>query len=483
MSERPTVRRPSRLFERSGSAVACALFLAWLAAACGQTEGPEPAAAAEEDGEALAFVGVHVIPMDRDRVLEDQTVVIRGDRIIQVAPADRAEVPEDARVVEASGQWLLPGLAEMHAHIPPEGPREWMEDVLFLYLANGITTARGMLGRPLHLELRDAVAAGELTGPRVITSGPSLNGNSIPDADSARRAVIHQAEMGYDMLKIHDAGLTRETYDAIARTADSVGIPFAGHVPADVGLWRALEVRQATIDHLDRYMEALVPEDADTEGLEPLFFGVHLVEVVDTDRIPELARATAEAGVGNVPTQSLMEHILLPDDPEEMARWPEMRYIPAETVEGWVEAKRRFLSHPSWSRERAERFVEIRRDLIRGLHEAGAPLLLGSDAPQVFQVPGFSIRAELRMLVDSGLTPWEALATGTLNIARHFGEEADRGTVEEGKLADLVLLEANPLEDVENVGRVAGVVAAGQWVPAEEIERRLDRIADAHRRD
>ncbi len=452
--------------------------LAEASGADGQASGADARSgrSAEAAQPAYVFLGVNVIPMDGERILESRAVLVRGGRIEEVAPAERYDPPADAERIDGAGRWLMPGLAEMHAHIPPEGGRDWMEHVLFLYLANGITTVRGMLGQPAHLELREEVASGLLLGPRIYTSGPSLNGNSIPDADSARRAVIHQAGAGYDFLKIHP-GLTREAYDAVARTADSVGIRWAGHVPADVGLWRALEAGQATIDHLDQYMEALVPEDAATGALEPLFFGVHLVERVDPERIPEVARATAEAGVWNVPTQSLIEHILLPDDPEEMARQEAMRYMPAETVEGWVEAKRRFLSHPSWSAERARRFVELRRRLIGALQEAGAPLLLGSDAPQVFQVPGFSIRAELRMMVESGLTPYQALESGTVNVARYFGEQEARGTVASGQDADLVLLEANPLDDIENVGRVAGVMAQGRWLPAETIRERLEAIA------
>lgn len=479
-----------RALAAAWAAVALALTVACTAgegdaAAAGASAG-DPSAQSEASGQAapepVVFLGVNVLPMDGEEVLRSQAVEVRDGRIVQVAPADRYDPPGDAVRVEASGQWLLPGLAEMHAHIPPEGGREWMEQVLFLYLANGITTVRGMLGQPAHLELREASASGELLAPRIYTSGPSLNGSSIPDPDSARRAVLHQAQAGYDFLKIHP-GVSREAYDAIARTADSVGIAWAGHVPAGVGLERALEAGQKSIDHLDQYMEALVPADADAEGRESLFFGVHLVDLVDTTRIPEVARATAEAGVWNVPTQSLIEHVLLPGDPEEMARRPEMRYMPAETVDGWVERKRQFQSHPSWSPDRARRFVEIRHRLIRALQDADAPLLLGSDAPQVFQVPGFSIRAELQMLVDAGLSPHEALHTGTVAVARYFGVDDRRGTVRPGMDADLVLLEANPLDDIGNVGRVAGVMVAGRWVPAEEIQERLDSIAAGHRPD
>lgn len=423
-----------------------------------------------------AFVSVGVIPMDRERVLEDRTVLVRDGRIERIGPADEVEVPDGARVA-GEGGYLMPGLGEMHAHIPPDGGREWMERVLFLYLANGVTTARGMLGQPVHLQLREDVAAGEVAGPRIYTSGPSLNGNSIPGPDSARRAVRRQHEDGYDFLKIHP-GLTLEEYDALVEEARRVGIRWAGHVSHDVGLHHALETGQASIDHLDKYVVALLPDGADYAPEDAGFFGYGLLERVDRSKIPELARATAEAGVWNVPTQSLLESILSRTSPEEMAAAPEVRYMPREVVEGWKEAKARFDADPENTAERAEAYLQLRRDLIRALHEAGAPLLLGSDAPQIFQVPGFSVHDELRLLVESGLSPYEALATGTRNVAAYFGDEAEYGTVSEGKVADLVLLEANPLEDIAATSGIRGVMARGRWLPSDTLERRLDAIAE-----
>jgi imidazolonepropionase-like amidohydrolase len=423
----------------------------------------------------VAFVGVHVIPMDRERVLEDRTVVVRDGRVEAIGPASEVEVPDAARVV-AEGGYLMPGLGEMHAHIPSGDDRTWMEQVLFLYLANGITTARGMLGQPAHLELREDVASGDVPGPRIYTSGPSINGNSIPSPDSARRAVRYQHEAGYDFLKIHP-GLTREEYDAVVGEATRVGIRWAGHVSFDVGLHHALETGQATIDHLDRYVEAMIPEGEEISADEVGFFGYGVAGRVDRSRMPDVARATAEAGVWNVPTQSLIEGLLSPESPQDMAQAPEMRYMPDEIVEGWMESKAGFDQNPQNTPERAEAFIQLRRDLILALHEADAPLLLGSDAPQVFQVPGFSAHEELRLMVASGLSPYEALVTGTRNVAEFFGDASEYGTVEEGKVADLVLLEANPLEDITATREIRGVMVQGRWLSSDEIQRRLEAMA------
>ena len=461
----------------SGSMLRARLVAAAAALVATATLLLAAAPVASQERSVTAFVGVDVIPMDRERVLEDRTVLVRHGRIERIGPADEIDVPEDARLA-AEGGWLIPGLAEMHAHIPPRGGRDWMERVLFLYVANGVTTARGMLGTPEHLSLRDDVAAGAVLGPRIYTSGPSINGNSIPSPDSARRAVRHQAEAGYDFLKIHP-GLTRAEYDALVETAQEVGIRWAGHVSVDVGLHRALETGQATIDHLDKYVEALLPEGADPSAEELGFFGFGVVGRVDRSKIPEVARATAEAGVWNVPTQSLIERILSPESPEAMTEAPGVRYMPDRVVEGWKEAKAQFDARAGNGPERRQAFVQLRRELIGALHAAGAPLLLGSDAPQVFQVPGFSLHDELALMVASGLTPYEALATGTRNVATFFEAEDVYGTVEEGKDADLVLLRANPLEDISATREIEGVMVRGRWLPAREIRRRLEAGAEA----
>ena len=430
-----------------------------------------------------AFIDVNVIPMDRERVLCGQTVLVRGATILAVGPSDEVEVPRHAVQIDGSGRYLLPGLAEMHAHVPPrEIPWEEFEEVLFLYLANGITTARGMLGHPLHLELRRRLAAGEMLGPRLFTSGPSLNGQSAPDPQTAREMVRAQREAGYDFLKLHP-GLGRETFDALVETAREVGIPFAGHVSADVGLPRTLEVSQASVDHLDGYLETLVADGSDVEGLQPSFFGFHLVSHLDPAKIPGIAAATREAGVWNVPTQSLIEHVLSPDlSVEELAARPEMRYVAPETVEQWSRVKSNFLANPGYDPERARRFIEVRRSLIGALQEAGAGLLLGSDAPQIFNVPGFAIHHEMRMMQASGLTPYEVLLSGTRNVALFFGEEDRMGTVEVGKSADLLLVEGNPLEDLGHLRSPAGVMARGFWLSGDDIRTGLEEIADRHAR-
>jgi imidazolonepropionase-like amidohydrolase len=456
-----------------------AAAIAWLAGACGAPT--TDAAMAGGDSYVLAFVDVHVIPMDRERVLRNHTVVVRDGRITEVGPSATVRRPAGAQIIEGRGRYLMPGLSEMHAHIPsPQQGEAAIERTLFLYLAGGVTTIRGMLGHPRHLELREQAAASRILSPRIYTSGPSFNGNSAPTPDVAVRMVEEQHAAGYDLLKLHP-GLSRAVFDAIVETASRVGIPFAGHVSADVGLDHALASGYHSIDHLDGYMEALAGHGGGWDARESGWFGLGYMDHVagaHAGRIDALAAATRDAGVWNVPTQSLMEHLHGAVEPEDMARWPEMRFMPQAAIDQWVERTRN--ARTAATAQHRQRYIDVRRQIIRALHEAGAGLALGSDAPQIWNVPGFAIHRELRMLVESGLTPFEALATGNRDAARMMGA-GDWGTVAVGQWGDLLLLEGNPLEDIANAARIAGVMTKGWWLPREELDRRLDEVAAAVR--
>ena len=419
---------------------------------------------------STAFFNVNVIPMTEERVIPGQTVIVEDGVIALIGDVDDVPLPEDAVIVDGTDRYLMPGLAEMHAHVP-DAASDDLDRVLTLFAANGVTTIRGMLGQPSHLALRQALLDGERFGPRLITSGPSLNGNSVAGPVDAERKVNDQHLAGYDFLKIHP-GLTAAEYKAIAVTANELGMPFAGHVPVAVGVEGVFEAGMATIDHLDGYMAALMPPEVDRSGGYGGFFDVLLADQVLESLIDDVVSATVSAGTWNVPTQSLIEQLVNDESVADLSSRAENRYMPRATVQRWAQAKESQLGERGFTPGIGARAIEIRQKLILALHRAGAGLLLGSDAPQIFNVPGFSAHRELGFLVDAGLSPFEALKTGTTAPAEFLG--LDTGAIVVGKEADLVLLDANPLEDIANSRRVHGVMLRGSWHGHGDLRKRLE---------
>ena len=420
---------------------------------------------ASQQAPVFAFERVSVIPMDRDRVITDRTVIVRDGRIAEIGAPDAVKLPANATRIDGRGKFLIPALAEMHAHIPTD--RAEAERVLFMYVANGIGTIRSMLGDPSHFALRERGTRGEIVAPTMYLSGPSFSGQTAPTPQAATTRVIEQKKAGYDLLKIHP-GVPRDGFDALAKSADAQGIRFAGHVPADVGLQRALETKFWTIDHIDGYLEALARPGAPAAQL----FGINLVGQIDESRIPALVKQTLAAGTSIVPTQSLIEHWYGADSVAAMRKWPEMKYVSAEDMSQWVATKEKNVE--TYASDHRQRYITLRRRLMKALHDGGVGILLGSDAPQTWNVPGFSIHREIATYVAAGLTPYQALATGTRGVAVHFNTLDRSGTIETGKRADVVLLDANPLQDIANTSRIAGVMIGGRWLPRNELDRRLN---------
>lgn len=439
---------------------------------------------------AVAFVDVTVVPMNRDSALERQTVVVRNGMIAEMGPAARVRAPSDpgTLVIDGRGKYLVPGLAEMHAHVPGgNAPAQVVRDIMFLYVANGVTTIRGMLGAPSQLDLREQLARGEIVGPTLFVGAPSLNGQSASTPEAAARLVREHKSAGYDFLKLHP-GLTRQAYDAIVATAREVGITFAGHVSAGVGLERTLEARQSTIDHLDGYLEASLPEPMRGRSMSgQLPFG-EWVPAVDPARVRYWAGRTRDAGTWNVPTAFLWESFYSAESPEEAAQRPEMRYASPQMVSGWMRQKRNMTESQQAQGVRTadiDRFLELRRLALRSLADSGALLLMGTDSPQMFNVPGFALHREVRVMQEAGLTPFQILESGTRNVAqyveRDLGLDGRFGVVAPGNRADLVLLDADPLSNVSNMARRSGVMVRGRWFPAAELEQGLEEMARRYR--
>jgi imidazolonepropionase-like amidohydrolase len=423
----------------------------------------------------VVFRNVHVIPMDSERVISNQEVVVRKGVIISIAKPGQFKAGKNALVIDAKGKYLIPGLAEMHAHVPPVDNLEPMKEVLTLFVCNGVTTIRGMLGHPRHLELRAKIAGGEILGPRFYTSGPSFSGGSIASPQAAAEMVTAQKRAGYDFLKLHP-GLDVPKFNSMVERAKAERMPFAGHVSFQVGINRAIDAGYATIDHMDGFIEALVPGIESISEQQAGLFGMYIAKQADTTRITPLMNKLRRGNVWIVPTQALAERWMVPADVETFRSAPEMRYINDQTLTSWATQKRNVMNNPAYKPAEINNYIRLRRRLINACQKNGVGLLLGSDAPQVFNVPGFSLHQELEYMVNSGLTPFEAIKTGTVNVAAFYNKSKERGMVKKGMVSDLVLLNGNPLKDIKQTANIAGVMLGSRWLSKSFIDKELKKL-------
>jgi imidazolonepropionase-like amidohydrolase len=410
-----------------------------------------------------------------DKIAEHQTIITKNGKITLIGPTNKVRYDKQAIVINARGKYLMPGLAEMHAHVPPIDDIEPMKEVLTLFAVNGITTIRGMLGHPKHLELRNKVRSGEILGPNFYTTGPSLNGISVTSPEAGSEMVRKQKEAGYDFLKLHP-GLTRQKFDAIAATAKEVGIPFAGHVSFGVGVWRAIDAGYSSIDHLDGFVEGLVPGIENMVEQQAGFFGSAVADQADTTQIPRLMIQLKSNNIWVVPTQSLAERWISGRyTSEDFKNDPDRVYMKPQVVEQWIKSKEDLMTKPEFNLTKIDNFVKLRRKLIKECQRNGVGLLLGCDAPQVFNVPGFSTHNELEYLVLSGLTPYEALKTGTVNVAEYL-KKTDSGTIKPDNASDMILLNGNPLIDIKQTRNIEGVMIGNKWMDRKFIEGELAKL-------
>ncbi|MBQ4822754.1 amidohydrolase family protein [Aquimarina sp. MMG016] len=421
---------------------------------------------------ATLIMDVSIINVKNGSLSENQQIVIDSGKIQSISSTIENQERYTTRI-DGSGKYVIPGLAEMHAHIPqPSTSKARIEEVLFLYLSNGITTIRGMLGHSSHLELREKATNNEIISPRIFTSSPSLNGNSVTNKEQAITKVTQYQKDGYDFLKIHP-GIKLDVFDQVVKTANEVGIGFSGHVPVDVGIRHALKSKYESIDHIDGFLEGLVSESENVNPNDNGFFGYNFTPLADTSKIDELVQLADQNKVWIVPTQSLFERWFAPVSSEELLKAPEMKYMPGSTLQNWKQRKDQYpVEEAQWNQ-----FNTIRRQLLKKLQDNGGRILLGSDAPQLFNVPGFSIHHEIDGMIKAGLTPLQVIQSGTINPAIFLDKENTFGQIKEGLDADIVILDTNPLEDIKALQQVSGVMVRGKWLPKEMIDKKLSEVA------
>ena len=433
-----------------------------------------PHAATTPGVRPLVIRDVAVVDVETGAVRPGQTVVCEAGHVTTVGAADRTSVPRGAFVIDGRGAYAIPGFWDMHVHLSWTG-----ETALAALVANGVTGVRDMGGRLGELDAWQVrIADGRLAGPVIVRAGPTLNGQAfawhhleVKTADQAAAAVRTLHAVGVDFVKMHRA-ISREAYLAMAAEAKRLSLPFAGHVPLELAREEAVDAGQASIEHIETLIEG------------PLLTSVPLEQWLATVArwreagAPALFARMAKQGTAMTPTlvayRAATDLRLEPDraDPRDRYLAPAVRErareyakpVPAAVLEGRVRI-----------------FDEFAR-LVAAMRDAGVPILAGTDiaGPRVY--PGFSLHDELALLVEAGLTPLEALQAATRNAARALGRLDDTGTVASGKRADLVLLDASPLDDIEHVRQIRGVVAGGRWFDRGTLDGLLEGVAAANAR-
>ncbi|HEX6625461.1 MAG TPA: amidohydrolase family protein [Pyrinomonadaceae bacterium] len=448
-------------------------------------------AGAQPSPRVTVFENVNVIPMDRERVLKNQTVIVRDGVIAEMGDARKVKAPAGASRVDGRGKYLMPGLVDMHTHLfsDDDFPDELAGDELTLMLANGVTTARLMIGTPEHLILREKIGRGEMLAPTLYVASPQLTGNAryaesngrhVATPEDARRAVRDFKAAGYDFIKITNF-ITRPVYDAATEEAKAVGIRIVGHVDTQVGVARALEAGQQ-IEHLDAYLESVLKDDSPIKTSVSdigLFKKENWTSLdhIDERKVREIARATARAGVYSTPTLTFFKITYgTGATDEEIRAYPDYRFAPPHKRERWERVSKRLRQDPPTEARRRE-YVRVRNLLVKEVHAAGGKIMTGSDTPEWYLLYGWTLHRELRSLVEAGLSPYAALEAATRNPAEYLKATDHIGTVARGRRADLLLLEANPLDSIANTERRAGVMSRGRWLPEAELRTMLDAVA------
>ena len=402
-----------------------------------------------------AIVGVNVIPMDREGVLADQTVIVRGERIERVGDTGLTRVPLGAKRIDGRGKYLIPGLADLHVHVRA------LEE-LDAYLRHGVTTIAHLSGAepgaPDLMRYRDDIAAGRMRGPALYLAGPLLDGPrpifpklavAVPDAAAANRIVREQKSAGYDFIKTYYF-LPLPAYLEAVKTAHEVGMPAIGHLPGAVDLYTALDAGHDLFAHVSDFVWGTPLYDPKQQTVR--------------DDDAEIARAVA----ATVASKTVMMPALIAehagirkiDEREAVLADPRVAELAPVVAKMWRGDK--------YTQPLAKPAYPVCQKITKALHDAGVTILTGTDAALFGVFPGSGLHEELQELVAAGLRPWDALAASTVNAGTFVNAHVPRaqpfGVIQPGYRADLVLLRADPLADIRNVSQIDAVMAAGRWV-------------------
>jgi hypothetical protein len=423
------------------------------------------------------FRNVTVIDGTGTPAMPHKTIVVRGERIAEIGAAARVRIPKGARVVEGRGRYAIPGLWDMHVHL-------WYpQNQLPVYVANGVTGVRDM-GSDFAVTTawRRESESGKRIGPHVVTSGPPVAGKPSDDkklpvmvaatADDARRTFDKLDDMDVDFVKIL-SNLPHDAYIALAERARKWRMAFAGHVPSSVTAWEAIDARQGSMEHLFGVFVACSSEEAAIRAAKKPTPGV--VETFNEQKARDLFKRSALYETRQVPTLTLWERMTYADT-EHRVHDPRLRFVPRTIRSTWPKPEEELKAAASPEAMVGKPQLELAFRIVRIMQECGVEIMAGTDTGDPYTIPGVSLQRELELLVKAGLTPMDALRSATVIPARYLGWEESLGTLKSGMVADIVLLDANPLVDIRNVSRVSGVSIRGRYLAKPQLAAILDGV-------
>jgi imidazolonepropionase-like amidohydrolase len=439
----------------------------------------------------LVFTNVNVVNTRNGGIELGVTVVVTGDRITGVGKVGFVPEGRGVQIINATGKYLIPGLWDMHVHSDFASPA-WDERVIYpLYIANGVTGVRDMGGDAEGLERRrKRIENGELVGPHIVLAGPFLAGGksdaqtiAVNTPEEARRAVDTVKSQGVDFVKIL-SNIPRDSYFAIADESAKQKIPFVGHVPYSISAREAVAAGQRSIEHLTGILLACSSREEELRAQELAALASHdyaaygklgaqVMATYDPVKAQTLFFQIAHSHTWQVPTLVWTQTGSRIDDPN-LENDQRLKYVPASVRGQWNPAKLREQTSPE---ELAGQKAEAARDveLVKAMHRAGVPFMAGTDGPDPFVFPGFSLHDELEWLVKSGFTPMQALQAATSDPARFLAMQDRYGVAETGQVADLVLLDANPVQDIGNTRKIFAVAVRGKYYSRQALDKILQQ--------